>query len=74
MKILIDLITLAHLNTSRAVVPTQTQAIESVAIGKLIFYQSARWSVFYCKLHTPIMQSFNLVKSCAPMRFYTEFK
>jgi len=34
LKILIDLITLAHLHTSRAVVPTQTQAIESVTIEK----------------------------------------
>jgi len=34
MKILIDLVTLAHLHTSRAVVPTQTQAIESVTIEK----------------------------------------
>ncbi|XP_023328115.1 dnaJ homolog subfamily C member 13 [Eurytemora carolleeae] len=34
LKILVDLITLAHLHTSRAVAPTQSQAIESVGIEK----------------------------------------
>ena len=34
LKTLVELITLAHLHTSRAVVPTQTQAIEGVGIEK----------------------------------------
>ena len=33
-NILLELITLAHLHTSRAVIPTQTQAIEGVGIEK----------------------------------------
>lgn len=34
LKTLVELITLAHLHTSRAVIPTQTQAIEGVGIEK----------------------------------------
>ena len=34
LNILLELITLAHLHTSRAVIPTQTQAIEGVGIEK----------------------------------------
>lgn len=34
LKTLVELITLAHLHTSRAVIPTQTQAIEGVGVEK----------------------------------------